>query len=126
MKHFSRLNLTFHHSIYFISFRALSMTLFTPYAGDFIFNCFQIEPPPANTYPSIHPPHRTQSPQEESKSACQPPHHKGRCRADRDGHPGRVKARGGTGVHWYLTAKGAKTAKDSTALALRPLRCSIS
>ena len=58
--------------------------------------------------------------------------------ADREGHPGRVKARGGgrraeegmgAGVHWHLTAKGAKTAKDPTALALRPLRslrCSIS
>ena len=35
----------------------------------------------------------------------------------------------GAGVHWYLTAKGAKTAKNPTALALRPLRslrCSIS
>jgi hypothetical protein len=35
----------------------------------------------------------------------------------------------GAGVHWYLTTKCAKTTKDSTALALLPLRslrCSIS
>ena len=42
---------------------------------------------------------------------------------------GGVEARGGgrraeegtgAGVHWYLTAKDAKTAKDFTAMALRP------
>ena len=59
--------------------------------------------------------------------------------ADREGHPGGVKARGGAAgkpkMGWglvfiiWFTTKGAKTAKDSTAMALRPsrsLRCSIS
>ena len=39
---------------------------------------------------------------------------------------GRAKEVTGVGIHWYFTAKGAKTAKDSAALALRSLRCSIS
>ena len=46
--------------------------------------------------------------------------------ADLDGHPGRVKARRGAGANQHRTAKSAKTAKNPTALAFRPLWCSIS
>jgi len=62
------------------------------------------------------------------KSSCQPPHHEGRwsrlrrapgwSEVERCG--GRAEEGRGAGVHWYLIAKGAKTAKDSTAMALRP------
>jgi len=37
----------------------------------------------------------------------------------------RDEERRGAGANQQLTAKGAKTAKDSTAMAFRPLRCSI-
>ena len=84
-----------------------------------------LQTPTQASIPASHPKNRWNN-----RKAPASPHTTWAVGADREGHPGKVNVRGGggrveevsgAGVHWYLTAKGAKTAKDSTALALRPL-----
>ena len=94
-----------------------------------------MEPPTCNLHPGIpltsHP-----KPAEIIEKRLPAPTPQGRAdqiwrgtRAEwrREGGGGRDEEKGwGLVVIIWFTAKGAKTAKDPTAMAFRPLRCSIS